>query len=119
MNKPCFLIDECTDPDLATALQQVEPLIDVIRVGDVGAPARGTLDPELLVVAERIKRVLISRDRSSMPGHLVDHFAAGWHTAGVMLWRDGFSLGRLVQEIVNHWATTTADDWIDRTVYIP
>ncbi len=119
MNKPRFLIDEDTPPYLADALLQKEPVVDIIRVGDPGAPPSGTLDPDLLIGAEGLGRVLITNDKRTMPGHLVDHFVAGRHTAGVMLLRQGFSLSRIVQEILNHWTTTTADDWIDRTVYLP
>ncbi len=54
-----------------------------------------------------------------MPGHLIDHYAAGNHTAGVMLMRNNFALSVYVQKIVNYWTTTTADDWVDRMVYIP
>ena len=36
-----------------------------------------------------------------------------------MLMRRGFSLARYVQEILQYWNTTTTDEWIDRTVYIP
>src|SRR6266849_4550298 len=103
MNKPRFLIDEDTPGFLAEALRQKEPAIDVIRVGDLGAPSFGTQDSDLLIAAENLGRVLITNDRNTMPGHLIDHFAAGRHTAGVMLLRRGFSVGRIVQEIVIHW----------------
>src|SRR5258708_2352913 len=119
MSKPRFLCDECTHPGLAAALRGLEPTIDVLRIGDTLAPPLGTLDSEVLVAAEALGRVLVTNDRSTMPLHLVDHFIAGRHTAGVILMRQGFSLGRLAQEIVNLWAATTAEDWLDRTDYIP
>jgi hypothetical protein len=119
VSKLKLLADECTNPILLSALRQAEPAIDVIQVGHPGAPSRGTLDPDLLIAAESLGRVLLTNDRSTMPGHLVDHYASGRHTAGVMLMRRGFSLVRYVQEILQYWNTTTADEWIDRTVYIP
>ena len=119
MSKLKLLADECINPILPSALRQAEPVIDVIASGDPGAPVRGTLDPDVLIVAESLGRVLLTNDRSTMPGHMVDHYAAGKHTAGVMLMRRGFSLADYVQEILRHWKTTTADDWVDRTVYIP
>jgi hypothetical protein len=36
-----------------------------------------------------------------------------------MLMRNNFPLASYAQAIRNHWATTSADDWIDRTVFIP
>jgi hypothetical protein len=119
MSKLRLLVDECTDPDLVTALRQAEPAIDVIRVGDPGAPPKGTLDPDLLIAAETMGRALVTRDKRTMPGHLRDHFMTGHHTAGVMFVLGGHRLGVYVQAILHHWNTTTADEWIDRTVYIP
>jgi hypothetical protein len=119
MSKPRLLCDECIDPDLIAALRQLDPSIDIIRVGDAGTPPRGTLDPDLLLAAEAMGRVLITNDRNTMPGHLISHFAAGHHTAGVILLRRGFSIGKKAQAIHSEWVKTTADDWIDGTIYLP
>jgi hypothetical protein len=104
---------------MIAALRQAAPVIDVIRVGDPGAPPLGTPDPDLLIAAEALGRVFVTWDRRSMPQHLVAHFATGHHTSGVMLLRPGYTLGRYVGEIVNHWTSTKADDWVDRTIFVP
>jgi hypothetical protein len=119
MSRPTFLVDEDTHSGLGAALRQVQPTIDVIKVGDPGAPALHTLDPDLLVAAEGLQRILVTRDKSTMPGHLIDHFAAGRHTAGVIMLRQGATWPTLVQELVHQWATTEAADWVDRTIYLP
>jgi hypothetical protein len=119
MNKPRLLFDECTDPDVIAALRQMEPSIDIIRVGDPGAPALGTQDPDLLLAGEALGRVVVTNDKRTMPGHLANHYAAGHHTAGVILLRQGFSIGQLARAILDEWTKTTADDWIDRTMYLP
>ena len=119
MNKPRFLCDECQTTALLAALRQLAPGIDVTRIGDPGAPPLGTKDPALLIAAETLGRVLITNDRRTMPGHLTSHFASGRHTAGVILLRDGFLIGHYAQKIVDRWATTTADDWLDLTIYLP
>jgi hypothetical protein len=114
-----FLFDECTTPALIDGLRLQEPGIDILRIGDPGAPPSGTLDPDLLLTAEASGRVLVTNDRKTMPAHLTDHFVAGHHTAGVMLLRQGFPLGHYIQEILMRYRTMTADEWIDRTEYIP
>jgi len=119
MTKPRFLCDENIDPDLVDAIRQMGPAIDFIRVGDPGAPPLGTKDPDLLIAAEASGRVFVSHDRRSMSGHLANHYAAGRHTAGIILLRRRFSIGQYAREIVNQWATTTADEWVDRTMYLP
>jgi Domain of unknown function (DUF5615) len=114
-----FLCDEDTSRAFLNALRASEPSLDVIRVGDPGAPALGTPDPQVLIAAETLGRCLISRDRSTMPQHRDAHFAAGRHTWGIILMREGFALARYVQDVLLIWHATTQDEWIDRTDYIP
>jgi hypothetical protein len=119
MSRIRFLFDECTDPDLIEALLRREPIEDALRVGWPDAPPEGTLDPELLVLAESVNRVLVSNDRKSMPGHLADHFAAGRHTVGVILLRKYHSMRTYVEELLRLWSADEAEEWVDHTVYIP
>jgi hypothetical protein len=92
---------------------------DVLKVGELGAPAPGSSDPQLLLAAESLGRVLISLDRRSLPNHLADHFRAGNRTSGVILLRNGFALHQYVEEIVRQTEMFEPDEWIDRTIYIP
>jgi hypothetical protein len=101
------------------ALRQLAPAIDVLRVGDPGAPPLGTKDADLLIAAESLGRVLVTNDRQTMPRHLVNHFVGGHHTAGVILMRAGYPLGRYIREILDHWTKTAAIDWVDRTIFVP
>jgi hypothetical protein len=119
MSQLAFLFDECTDPDLIDALLRREPAIDVVRVGWDDAPPRGTRDPDLLIAAETMGRMLVSNDRRTMPGHISDHFSSGHHTPGVALLRGGFSMGEYVEGLLMLWSATTAEEWIDGMVYIP
>ena len=43
-----FLLDENLSPRLKIAVHQLEPAIDIVRVGDPNTLPLGTLDPELL-----------------------------------------------------------------------
>lgn len=47
-----FLLDENLPPKLKNAVWKLQPEIDILRVGDAGALAFGTLDPEILIYAE-------------------------------------------------------------------
>ena len=119
MNPLRFLVDECVNRDVVTYLRTLEPDMDLVVVGEPGAPPKGTLDPDLLLAAEAQGRALISGDRSSTTRHLADHYDAGHHTAGVILLRGGFPVARYAAEIRLIWFATTADEWLDRTDYIP
>ncbi len=119
LSPPRFLVDEDVHGDIPLTLRDMESTMDILVVGEAGAPPKGTLDPELLLAAETLGRTLITGDRSSMPDHLKDHFAAGHHTSGVILLRSGFPFGRYLRELHLIWFAMTADEWIDRTDYIP
>jgi len=114
-----FLIDEDVNQDLIPALRAAEPGMDVLVVGQPGAPPKRTPDPALLLAAETLGRTLISGDRSTMTDHLKDHFDAGHHTCGVILLRGGFPLMRYVADIHLIWFVETPAEWVDRTDYIP
>ena len=74
-----FLIDEDLSPDYVRELRRYDAALDVLRVGDVGAPPFSTLDPDILLYCEREQRALVTENRSTMPGHEADHFAASHH----------------------------------------
>lgn len=93
--------------------------MDLIWVGQAGAPPLRTPDPGLLLAAEAAGRLLVSKDKRTMPKHLADHFAAGHHTWGVALMRIGFPLSRYFDDLRLIWQATEADEWRDRTDYIP
>jgi hypothetical protein len=48
-----FLIDEDLSPDHVEQLRQYDLAIDVLRMGNSGAPALSTLDCDLLLYCER------------------------------------------------------------------
>jgi hypothetical protein len=114
-----FLLDEHLSPRLKTALLRLAPTADVLRVGDPGAPALGTLDPELLRYLELSQRVLVTANRVSMPAHLEAHWAAGGHLWGFLWIRPGTSLGRLAQELYLIWEASNAEEWADWVDWIP
>jgi len=114
-----FLFDEDTDPDLIDALWRREPALDALRVDWPEAPPAGTLDPELLIATESMGRMLVSNDKKTMPGHLAAHFAAGRHTHGVALLRQGFPWSAYVKHLLTLWSVSEAEEWIDGTIHLP
>lgn len=114
-----FLIDEDLSPDYVRQLRQHEPAIDVLRVGDAGAPPLSTLDPELLLYCEQVHRALVTEDRATMPRHERDHFAAGRHHWGIFKLRRGHGFGVYLAELQLIWDVSEAEEWIDRSQWIP
>lgn len=79
-----FLLDENMPPRLKIALLRLAPAIDVLRVGDSGAPPLGTPDPELLNYLDLAKRILITANRVSMPDHLENHWSGAGQIWGLL-----------------------------------
>ncbi|HEX3314781.1 MAG TPA: DUF5615 family PIN-like protein [Gemmataceae bacterium] len=114
-----FLMDRDIDHDMVRALHAMEPLVDILCVGDPDGPTGNTKDSELLELAQGMDRVLVSRDKKTMPGHLKDRYAAGKHTSGVILIRKPSPIKPLAEDLLLIWSANTAEEWVDRIVYLP
>src|SRR5215471_12185477 len=100
MNGIAFLLDENLPGDLADALPRVEPAMEFEVVGDEIAPPKGTLDPQLLLFAEKHRLILVTLDKNTMLGHIRDHWAAGHHTCGVIILKPDVSLGQITDALL-------------------
>ncbi|MGB5968637.1 MAG: DUF5615 family PIN-like protein [Spirulinaceae cyanobacterium] len=117
--KVCFLVDENLSPRLKTSVLNLNPTIDIIRVGEINAPALATLDPDILSYLELSKRLLVTDNRKSMPGHLEQYWAEGGTIWGLFWVRPGASLGEIAEAIYVVWEVSEAEEWLDRLDWIP
>src|SRR5262249_28767201 len=99
-----YLLDEHLRGLLWRAIQRHNALgsqlLDVVRVGDPPDLPRGSVDPDILLWAEREGRILVSRDESTLGTHLASHLAAGHHSPGIFLVRKRCSLSQVVEWLV-------------------
>lgn len=72
-----FLLDENLTPRLKTAVLRLNPKIDIVRIDEPNTLPLGSLDPEVLLYLDRSQRLLITDNRTSMSGHLKDHWQRG------------------------------------------
>lgn len=114
-----YLCDENVPEQLIDALIQREPAIDISIVGQDMAPPKGTLDPEVLLFAEKEKMGLITLDKKSMAGHVADHRAMGHHTWGVFILRRDFPILRYVEDLILIWSASEAEDWQGGIEWLP
>src|SRR4051812_41671028 len=88
-------------------------LLDVTVVGEPPDLPLGTLDPTLLMWAERNRRILISGDPNTIPKHLANHLASGHRSPGVFILCPGWK----VPDAVAFLSLATDDDkpmtWAD------
>lgn len=115
-----YLLDENVNPSYQTQLLQREPDLVVWAVGDVGAPPKGTLDPEILIWCEEQDFVLVTNNRTSMPLHLAEHLAQNCrHVPGIFILNLKMSIGETIDELILIAATSEDDDYQDNIRYLP
>ncbi|OQX25797.1 MAG: hypothetical protein BWK80_13795 [Desulfobacteraceae bacterium IS3] len=117
--KPCFLLDENINKSIQRQLCRMGQNIKVLAVGDTDAPPKGTSDPELLLWMEENGYILVTENRSTIPGHIADHFSAGRHFPGVFWIRPNVAAGAVAEELYLIWLASEAEEYLDCTLYIP
>ena len=114
-----FLLDENLSKQIKIATLRLNPVIDILCVGEQDAPPFGTLDSDILRYLEGSQRLLLTDNRKSMPRHLESHWASGGRIWGLFWVRPRTPIGQLAQELMLVWETTQAEEWIDRVEWIP
>jgi len=121
MTRPLFLVDENMRRAIVDGVRYRNGAIDILHIGDPGAPPINTLDPAILLYCEQTHRMLVTNDRKSMPQHLADFHQAGGHHWGVLKVRKGreHDIGGIIESIVLIWELEEAEDYSDRVEWIP
>jgi Domain of unknown function (DUF5615) len=114
-----LLLDENVTPSLRTQILGRDASICVWIVGDPDAPSKGTLDPEILIWCEERKFILVTNNRRSMPGHLLDHLTLGRHIPGILILSDRISFGETVEELILIAEGSFEEEYRDRIQFLP
>jgi hypothetical protein len=117
--RPRFLLDEHVNRAIQRQLRRLDVRIEVLAIGDPGAPPSGTSDPDILAWLEESGYILVTENRSTMPVHLSDHFAAGRHIPGLFWIRPGVGIGHIIEELYLIWFASEAKEYRNRTLFIP
>lgn len=119
--KPRFLIDENLSREIAAGVRRHDSSIVILHVGDPGAPPVRALDPAVLEYCEREHRILVTKNRKSMPGHIADHIRAGrqfWGSLSVKKGREN-DIGGLIESLVLVWEIQDAEEYVGMRDWIP
>jgi Domain of unknown function (DUF5615) len=112
-------MDEHVPPRFRLQLRRREEALTVWQIGDAGTPARGALDPDILIWCEANDFVLVTNNRKSMPAHLADHLAAGRHVPGILLLDLDAPIGLAIEDLWIAAAASQEDELRDTIVYVP
>ena len=114
-----YLMDEHVPATLVRAIRQRGPEVVVWRIGEAGAPARGTADPDLLVWCELHGFVLVTSNRRTMPVHLADHLRAGRHVPGIFILNPQMGLGEIVTHLIEAAGASLEGEHQDQIKFLP
>jgi len=117
--KVCFLLDEHISPAVPAGLKRHQPRVDVLSVGDSGAPPLGTPDSNILCFLESTQRALITKNRRSMWQHVMEHWQSGGHLWGIFWVPRDISYGLLIRQLLLIWETSEAEEWRDQLRDLP
>lgn len=114
--KPRFLADADFNRKIILGLRRREPTIDFQTAQECGLEARP--DPEVLCIAARENRILVSHDHRTMPAHFA-RFRETQSSPGLILVSQEAEIGRGVEDLLLIWAASTFEEWRDTIAYIP
>jgi hypothetical protein len=98
------------------ALRRRQSAIDFQSADD--ASLRGLPDPEVLALAAKEGRILVSHDCNTMPEHFAD-FVVAQHSLGVFILAQDIPISLAVEELLTIWEASEAEEWIDVLQWLP
>ena len=93
-----------------------EPSID-FRTAQA-ANLLGLKDQEVLALAARESRLLVTHDRKTMPTQFAE-FVGSATSAGVLIVSQKLLIPKVVEDLVLIWAATEAEEWVNRIRSLP
>jgi predicted nuclease of predicted toxin-antitoxin system len=101
---------------IVLAVVRREPAIDFQT--SLSASLPGRKDPEVLAMAAREGRVLVTHDQRTMPQHFAE-FIATRMSPGVLVLPQHMPVSLAVEELLLIWGATEAEEWTNRICYLP
>lgn len=93
-----------------------EPNIDFQIVSAAGL--EGLDDKEVLEIAAREGRILVSHDRKTMPIHFAEFISSGT-SAGVLIVSQNLSVKSAIESLILIWEASSAEEWVNQILSIP
>lgn len=111
-----FQADADLNEDLVRGLRRREPTIDFKTASDAGL--RDLSDEQVLGVAARDARVLVSHDHRTMPRCFAD-FIPTQTSPGVLIVRQTIPTVVAIEELLLIWSASETDEWTNRICLLP
>jgi hypothetical protein len=114
-----YLFDECFSPKMASGLRRRDPSLEVAYVGKDGVLPKETPDSDVLIWIEENEYHLVTNNRHSIPGHLVEHLTSGRHIPGAFQVPVDWSYDQIYTELLLIAGASFPGEYADRLVHFP
>jgi predicted nuclease of predicted toxin-antitoxin system len=114
--RPRFQADENLNARIIAGLLRRESSLDFQTAK--AANLLGLEDLEVLTVAARDRRILVSHDRETMPAHF-NRFIAESTNSGWLIVSQKLAIREAIEQILLVWAASEAEEWSSRIGYLP
>jgi len=108
--------DADLNDDIVTGVLRREPLIDFRNAKSAGL--RGLRDREVLALAAREQRILVSHDRKTMPRYFAE-FIKSVESPGLFLVSQRADLLTVIEHLHLVWLASEGEEWRNRICAIP
>lgn len=111
-----FQADADLNEDIVTGVFRRVPEIDFQTATEAGL--EGLKDENVLAVASREKRILVTHDRRTMPGHFAA-FMEENECWGVVIVSKKLEISIAIEEIILIWAASQAEEYLNSIRQLP
>lgn len=101
---------------IVTGVKRRQPNLDIQSANEAGL--EGIKDPEVLAIAARQGRVLITHDRKTMPTEF-GQFVAAQNSSGVLIMSQNLPISEAIDAVILVWEASTAEEWINQIMTFP
>jgi hypothetical protein len=112
-----FLADADLNKAIVSGVVRRAPSIDFLTAQVAGL--RRMNDPEVLALAAKDQRVLVSHDVGTMPAHFRSFRSAGNKSHGLFLIPQRLDVGVAIDELLLIWLASAASVWENRLEWLP
>jgi len=111
-----FLADADLNADIVTAVLRREPAVDFQTADEAGL--QGLEGLQVLALAAREGRILVTHDRKTMPRHFAE-FIGRQACPGVLVVSKKTAIHSVADDLLLIWANSEAEEWRNLICTIP
>lgn len=111
-----FQADADFNQIIVRAARRIKPEMDFQTAADAGLI--GLSDPEVLDIATKLGRVLVTHDRKTMPRYFAERLV-NEPSSGVIVVPQSMAIRAVVDDLVLIWVASEAEEWNNRIRVLP